>query len=222
MDSVILLSVLPFFDGLNLLKEIGLTVIFVLFVFERLTPVLWGGFRLTTSLESTVLGRISKLQKFDMSIKANTVNQKVFPFLFVLLRLGYSAWGYRIAGVWGRFWGGGATRLGPWASWSRDYSMFIQFIQWSLVVSFGLFLVVPRLGGCGWAWVWAIILCDSGTFLVFLDFLRSWVFFSSAGKVRWQVRTMFISSKRTSLYLWWNENLVKHQKLSIYYENDCS
>ena len=121
MDSVILLSVLPFFDGLNLLKEIGLTVIFVLFVFERLTPVLWGGFRLTTSLESTVLGRISKLQKFDMSIKANTVNQKVFPFLFLLLRLGFNAWGYHIAGVWGQFfWGGGGRGGGQsllgWAS----------------------------------------------------------------------------------------------------------
>ena len=39
-------------------------------------------------------------------------------------------------------------------------------------------------GWVRWAWVWAIILCDSGTFLVFLDFLRSWVFFSSAGKAQ--------------------------------------
>ena len=89
--------------------------------------------------------------------------------------------------------GGGRSepaRLGQWASWSRDYSMFIQFIQWSLVVSFGLFLVVPRLGGCGWAWVWAILLCDNGTFLVFPDFLRSWVFFSCAGKAQSAARML--------------------------------
>ena len=86
MDSVILLSVLPFSDGLNLLKEIGISVIFALFVFERFTPVLSGVFKLTTSLESIVSERmstISMLQKLDMSIKGSTVNQKVFPFLSV-------------------------------------------------------------------------------------------------------------------------------------------
>ena len=32
--------------------------------------------------------------------------------------------------------------------------------------------------------------------------------------------TMFISNKRTSFHLWRKENLVRHQKVSIYYEND--
>ena len=37
MDSVILLSVLSFSDGLNLLKEVGLSLIFLLFVLEDFT-----------------------------------------------------------------------------------------------------------------------------------------------------------------------------------------
>ena len=32
---------------------------------------------------------------------------------------------------------------------------------------------------------------------------------------------MFISNNRASFYLWWKENLVIHQKVSKYYENDC-
>ena len=32
---------------------------------------------------------------------------------------------------------------------------------------------------------------------------------------------MFISNNRPSFHLWLNENLVKHQKVSKYYENDC-
>ena len=90
MDSVILLSVLSFSDCLNLLKEIGLSLIFVLFVFGRFTPVLSKVFKLTTSLKSTVpktMSTISMSQKLDMSIKGSTVNQKVFPFLSVLLKL---------------------------------------------------------------------------------------------------------------------------------------
>ena len=38
MNSVILLSVLSFSDCLNLLKEVGISLIFVLFVLERFTP----------------------------------------------------------------------------------------------------------------------------------------------------------------------------------------
>ena len=30
--------------------------------------------------------------------------------------------------------------------------------------------------------------------------------------------TMFISNNRASFHLWWKENLVKHQKVSKYYE----
>ena len=32
---------------------------------------------------------------------------------------------------------------------------------------------------------------------------------------------MFISNNRASFHLWWIENLVKYQKVSKYYENDC-
>ena len=32
---------------------------------------------------------------------------------------------------------------------------------------------------------------------------------------------MFISNNRTSFYLWVKENLVKHRKVSKYYEIDC-
>ena len=32
---------------------------------------------------------------------------------------------------------------------------------------------------------------------------------------------MFISNNRPSFYLWGKENLVKHQKVSKYYENNC-
>ena len=33
---------------------------------------------------------------------------------------------------------------------------------------------------------------------------------------------MFISNNSTSFHLWCKENFVKHQKVSKYYENDCS
>ena len=55
MDTVFsLLSVLPISDGLNLLKQVGVSVVFVIFVLERFTPDLSGSFKLTTSLESTI------------------------------------------------------------------------------------------------------------------------------------------------------------------------
>ena len=97
MYSAILLSVLQFSDGLDLLKEDGLRVIFILFVLERFTPVLSGAFKLTTSLESTVpkrMSTISMFQKLVMSIKESTINQKVFPFLSVLLKLEYNTQSY--------------------------------------------------------------------------------------------------------------------------------
>ena len=71
MDSVTLLSVLPFSDGLNLLKESGLSVIFVLFVFKHFTPVLSGVFKLTTSLESTVPERMSKISEIRYVYQRN-------------------------------------------------------------------------------------------------------------------------------------------------------
>ena len=36
------------------------------------------------------------------------------------------------------------------------------------------------------------------------------------------VHTMSVSNNHALFYLWWKENLVKHQKVSKYYENDCS
>ena len=32
---------------------------------------------------------------------------------------------------------------------------------------------------------------------------------------------MFVSNNRTSFHLWWKENLVKHGKVSKYYQTDC-
>ena len=39
--------------------------------------------------------------------------------------------------------------------------------------------------------------------------------------MRQLVYTMYISNNRPRFHLWWNENLVKHQKVSKYYESDC-
>ena len=33
--------------------------------------------------------------------------------------------------------------------------------------------------------------------------------------------TMFVSNNLASFQFWWKENLVKHQKVSKYYEDDC-
>ena len=40
--------------------------------------------------------------------------------------------------------------------------------------------------------------------------------------MRQLVYTMFISNNGASFHLWWKENLVKHWKVSKYYETDCS
>ena len=39
--------------------------------------------------------------------------------------------------------------------------------------------------------------------------------------MRQLVYIMPISNNRASFYMWWKENLVKHQKVSKFYENDC-
>ena len=83
MDFVVLLSVLPFSDGLDLSKEVGVSIVFVLFVSECFTPDLSGIFKLTTRLKSTVSERLSTIsvsQKLDTPIKRSAVNRKVFPF----------------------------------------------------------------------------------------------------------------------------------------------
>ena len=40
--------------------------------------------------------------------------------------------------------------------------------------------------------------------------------------MRQLVYAIFISNNHPSFPLWWNENLVKHQKVSKYYETDCT
>ena len=40
--------------------------------------------------------------------------------------------------------------------------------------------------------------------------------------MRQLVYTIFISNNRVSFHLWWIENLLKHQKVSKYFESDCS
>ena len=40
--------------------------------------------------------------------------------------------------------------------------------------------------------------------------------------MRQLVYTVFISNNRVSFYLWWKKNLLKHQKVSKYYESGCS
>ena len=40
--------------------------------------------------------------------------------------------------------------------------------------------------------------------------------------MRQLVYTIFIINNHNSFHLWWKENLVKHQKVSKYYDWDCS
>ena len=39
--------------------------------------------------------------------------------------------------------------------------------------------------------------------------------------MRQLVYAMFLSDNCALCHLWWNENLVKHQRVSKHYENDC-
>ena len=84
MYSAILLSVLQFSDGLDLLKEDGLRVIFILFVLERFTPVLSGAFKLTTSLESTVPKRMSTISVSKISYVHQRKYNKSKSFSFFI------------------------------------------------------------------------------------------------------------------------------------------
>ena len=54
-------------------------------------------------------------------------------------------------------------------------------------------------------------------FLIFWD-PKSWVVRQLVIQL---VCPMFISNNRTSFQFWWKENLVKHRKVSKYYETDC-
>ena len=40
--------------------------------------------------------------------------------------------------------------------------------------------------------------------------------------MRQLIYTMLVSNNQASFQLWWKERLVKHQKVSKYYDNDCS
>ena len=39
--------------------------------------------------------------------------------------------------------------------------------------------------------------------------------------MRQLVCNMFVSNNRASFPMWWEENLIKYQKVSNYYQNDC-
>ena len=82
MDSVTLLSVLPFSDSLNLFKKVGVSVIFVLFVLElkHFTPDLPGIFKLTTKLESTVPERMSTISVSHKYVYQRKYSKPVFLF----------------------------------------------------------------------------------------------------------------------------------------------
>ena len=67
---------------------------------------------------------------------------------------------------------------------------------------------------------WPIVLWGFGSILMFPNFLRISVLSCSATR-RQLVYTMLISNNRTSFHLWRKENLVKHQRVLKYYENDC-
>ena len=62
--------------------------------------------------------------------------------------------------------------------------------------------------GCAWS-IWGV-----GVF-------KSFLLMSYTNIVVDIGNTMFISNNRASFYLWWKENLVKHQKVSKYHGNDC-
>ena len=92
----------------------------------------------------------------------------------------------------------------------------------SFMGSLGGFLV--SIGGI-------LILAGAGVLFCYFIICKI-LFFSCVGtmtpksNVVWQlvrqpVDTMFISNNLTSFHLWWKENLVKYQKVSKCYENDC-
>ena len=54
--------------------------------------------------------------------------------------------------------------------------------------------------------------------LMFPNFLRSYVV---RQLVRQLIHTMCISNNCQSFILWWKKNLIKDQRVSIYYENYC-
>ena len=76
----------------------------------------------------------------------------------------------------------------------------------------GFWLVWAKL--LYWQGFWALGYLSMGldTFLIFPNFLR----FKSFGN---RYITL-VSNNRASFHLWYTENLVKHQKVSKYYEND--
>ena len=53
-------------------------------------------------------------------------------------------------------------------------------------------------------------------FLLFPNFLSP----NSSVTLQWGYTT-FIINNQTSFHLWWKKDLVKHQKVSIYYHHDC-
>ena len=99
------------------------------------------------------------------------------------------------AGVGGAGGGGGFGGSRLWGIWGRLWFL-AGFSFW-----------------CG-GWALRCHLWGLNTFLIFPNINKSWV-------VRQLTYTMFISNNHTPFHLWWKEHLVKHQRVSKYYENDC-
>ena len=58
-------------------------------------------------------------------------------------------------------------------------------------------------------------------FLIFSSFLGSQVLSSFATCEATHIYNMFINNNHASFHLWWQKNLVKHQKFSEHYDHDC-
>ena len=88
MNSTILLSVLPFSDGLNLFKQVGVSVYIIciraLYSWSIRGFSINHKFAINSSRKNVNNFCVTEI---NMSIKGSTVNQKVFPFSSVLLKL---------------------------------------------------------------------------------------------------------------------------------------
>ena len=114
-----------------------------------------------------------------------------------------------------------------WRSPGRVWFLFLK--------SFLLVLLEFSFWRGGWALGyedWGIILWGFEIFLIFPNLLGTGSPSPRplAAGMPWSIKlfgslwvnlNMFITNNRATLHLWWKENLVKHQKVSKYYENDC-
>ena len=81
-------------------------------------------------------------------------------------------------------------------------------------------VVLAKFLFLGWGWALGYSSIKFWDFSVSLNFLRS-LSLVVLQLVRQLTYTIFITNNRVSFHLWWNENLVKHRKVSKYYNHDC-